>query len=115
MQRRNLTCPKCSSTMEVLAFAGIDIDSCPFCNGCWLDNQEVSQMTRSRGRERLKVELSQTKPSDLVCPRCRKASMLVGEHVHIANLILDQCQECQGVWLDRGELTSLLSYRGSAS
>lgn len=113
MEKKVLNCPKCSTKMENLTFAGIDIDNCPFCNGCWLDNQEVSQMTRSRGQARLKVELNQPKPSDLNCPRCRPLqSLQVGPHVNIDTLILDQCPHCQGVWLDRGELTTLLSWRG---
>lgn len=113
MERKDMSCPKCSTNMETIKLAGIELDSCPFCNGCWMDRQEVSQMTRSRGEGRLQVQLEHTKPSDLHCPRCRRASMLVGHHVAIQNLVLDQCQTCEGVWLDRGELTTLLSHRQS--
>lgn len=97
--------------MQELKFAGIDLDSCPFCNGCWMDHHEVERMTRSRGKNQLHVQLENTRPSDLQCPRCRQSSMLVGHHIHIKNLVLDQCQDCEGVWLDRGELTTLLSFR----
>lgn len=114
MDKRAVTCPKCSHQMEEMKFAGIDLDSCPFCMGCWLDAEEVSQMTRSRGNNKLKVELKSPNQSELNCPRCRPAqTMKVGPHVDIPTLQLDQCPKCGGVWLDRGELTTLLSYRGN--
>lgn len=111
MERKELTCPKCSTVMQPLTLAGIELDSCPFCNGCWMDRNEVERMTRSRGRNHLNVELEDTKASELTCPRCRKTDMLVGHHINIKNLVLDQCQTCHGVWMDRGELTTLLSFR----
>ncbi len=114
MDKRAVTCPKCSHQMEEMKFAGIDLDSCPFCMGCWLDAEEVSQMTRSRGNAKLKVELTSPKQGELNCPRCRPAqAMNVGPHVDIPTLQLDQCSKCGGVWLDRGELTTLLSHRGN--
>jgi Zn-finger nucleic acid-binding protein len=111
MERKILPCPKCSTQMEQIKLAGTELDNCPFCNGCWLDKEEVGKITRSRGQNRLEVELTQTSASDVQCPRCKTPSMLVGQHVHVPSLFLDQCQTCSGVWLDRGELTTLLSYR----
>lgn len=109
MEKPTLYCPKCSTKMESLTFAGIEIDNCPFCNGCWLDKGEAGQMTRARGNARIQVELQDSKPSELTCPRCRSTSMLVGAHSQKTNLILDVCQKCGGIWLDRGELTTLLA------
>ena len=97
--------------MQSIQFAGIELDNCPFCNGCWLDKSEAGQMTRSRGKDRLTVELKSAQASDLSCPSCRKPEMQVGPHFQIPNLVLDQCKLCGGVWLDRGELTTLLSWR----
>lgn len=116
MEKRAINCPKCSMKMEEISFAGIELDSCPFCSGCWLDAEEVSQMTRSRGNAKLRVELTSPSKSDLNCPRCRPHhAMQVGPHVDIATLQLDQCTRCGGVWLDRGELTTLLSFRNPAN
>lgn len=112
MEKMVLKCPKCNTQMQPLTFAGIELDNCPFCNGCWVDNQEVSQLTRGRGKARLRIELHEPQRSDLNCPRCRPlVSLQVGPHVDIRNLILDQCPQCQGAWLDRGELTTLLSWK----
>lgn len=112
MDKRPISCPKCSYKMEELKFAGIDLDSCPFCSGCWLDAQEIEKMTRSRGNNKLQVTLNKPQKSDLNCPRCRPThAMQVGPHVDIPSLVLDQCTHCGGVWLDRGELTTLLSHK----
>jgi len=115
MDEKVIQCPKCSTKMETLTFAGIELDTCPFCNGCWLDKQEVSQMTRSRGKAKIEVTLANPKQGDLSCPRCRRVNLLVGQHSNIPSLILDQCPTCWGVWLDRGELTTLLAHRSPES
>lgn len=101
--------------MDTLTLAGIELDTCPFCNGCWLDGEEASQLTRSRGKSRIEVKLSNPKTGELLCPRCRKTNLMVGPHEKIPTLVLDQCPNCLGVWLDRGEFPALLSYKSSDS
>ena len=121
MQSSPIQCPKCTTPqtsdrppMETLKFAGIELDTCPSCNGCWLDSQEAGQLTRSRGANRVEIELQQLKPGELSCPRCRRTPMEVGQHIAVPGLFLDQCPSCKGVWLDRGELTTLLSHRSTS-
>lgn len=40
------------------------------------------------------------------CPRCDSADLLERER---AELVVDVCPACRGVWLDRGELEKLLA------
>lgn len=108
-QVRTTPCPKCSTAMESIKLAGVVIDSCPFCQGCWLDGKELERITRSRGSEAVRVNLSDPRPSELKCPRCRGTVLQQDSHSTKTDLVLDQCQTCGGLWLDQGELPRLLA------
>lgn len=40
------------------------------------------------------------------CPRCKKDNTLVT--IERFGIEIDQCSECRGVWLDRGELNKII-------
>ena len=90
---------------------GVTIDICNTCNGCWLDRNESSALTRSRGAKALNIQLVERKPSSLNCPKCSARSMEEGRHAQKDSLVLDECKDCHGVWLDRGELPALLTIK----
>jgi len=47
-----MKCPVCSETMTVVAGRGeIEIDSCPDCQGVWLDRGELDGLIRADGRQ----------------------------------------------------------------
>jgi Zn-finger nucleic acid-binding protein len=33
-----MNCPKCNSSMEVVAFQGIEVDRCTSCKGIWFES-----------------------------------------------------------------------------
>lgn len=41
----NLTCPRCSSTLDKIEKHDIVIDVCPFCQGMWLDDGEIDKLS----------------------------------------------------------------------
>lgn len=106
-----LQCPRCKTSLESMTMIGVTIDICNTCNGCWLDQDESSALTRSRGNKALNIKLVNCKPSQLTCPKCVSKSMEEGQHAQKDTLILDECKDCHGVWLDRGELTALLTIK----
>ena len=111
MAESTMICPKCNTAMSPMTMVGTTIDICPMCNGCWLDSEELTQLTRSRGTNAVRLEVVNKKPHALVCPRCRKATLLEGQHHLRPDFFIDQCDRCGGIWLDRGELPTLLSTR----
>lgn len=111
MANEELKCPRCDVAMASMTMVGVHIDVCSNCNGCWLDNKEIELMTRSRGKNALTVELANKKDSYAFCPRCREKTLQEGNHVMKPSLLLDECKNCHGVWLDRGELPTLLTLR----
>jgi Zn-finger nucleic acid-binding protein len=96
--------------MSKLEFIRTTIDSCPNCNGCWLDANEITQLTRSRGSRAIWLKLTDCQPSELKCPRCDQRTVQIGnvETARKKLVEVDECTVCGGLWLDRGELTALL-------
>lgn len=91
-----------------MQLVGVDLDVCPLCNGAWLDKDELFQITRSRGNDALQIRVVNKKVTQFSCPRC-------GDHLHEGchsediEFLLDECAGCGGMWLDRGELSRLIS------
>jgi Zn-finger nucleic acid-binding protein len=52
-----------------------------------------------------KVERADAESRPLSCPKCEGKL----ESYRFMELILDQCQSCGGVWLDKGELEGILA------
>ena len=103
-----MNCPKCRVEMLGLALLGVEIEVCPLCNGSWLDKDELRQITRSRGKNAVAVKVVSKRPTQFRCPRCR-VPLEEGSHVNDPDFLIDECGECGGIWLDRGELTRLIS------
>lgn len=45
----------------------------------------------------------------MICPRCNKPTL---EEREREGITIDICQECRGIWLDRGELERLIARAG---
>lgn len=105
-----LSCPACGSEMNPITSSGIELDECSQCYGLWFDKGELEAISRLRHGppERLlrsRLVTTQLRPEGTrPCPRC--AQYLVG--MKAKGIQLDICQDCQGLWLDQGELNALL-------
>ena len=120
-------CPKDKIPCDTKLLQDVNIDVCPKCDGVWLDKSEVRRLTRhfslpeySDVDELLeKWEVAENKgtvPKDfwqedrLVCPVDgvkMKKHYFAGSHIGV-----DQCQVCEGFWLDGGELHAVAAYVG---
>lgn len=114
-----MQCPKCHQTLSTITFAGVSIQTCPACGGDWLDAGELGNIARARQSRFTPEEciavaraapITGTPAADLhrhlTCPKC-------GSQTHAVNygedtgLIIDECDTCGGVWLDKGELEKI--------
>lgn len=93
-------CPACrSKTTERLA-NGIRVDACRSCKGAWFSANELQKA--------LEMELeniSSTNQCHRLCPECARLMQTV--LVEDENVEIDQCPQCQGIWLDAGEFRRL--------
>jgi len=104
-----MLCPVCQVPLLVVERDGIEVDYCLACRGLWFDSGEVELLA-----EKLELEApllsgpvieSDEKPRR--CPRCD----LRMKKIQVAGLdmVADGCPNGEGLWLDRGELRTVLS------
>lgn len=109
--------------MDQLDKSGTTVDSCPTCQGFWLDPGELERLIARRasghpGTVELAASLAHLRdnapevregePYD--CPRCGDQTM--GKLAYQRNdqtVVADKCPKCGGLWLDSGELGLLFA------
>ena len=99
-----LACPKCHSALELGSTDALPLAHCRACSGQWIAEQTLRLLLERRDSHeaaRRVAELPvQSSPTDLTCPACRGALAATW----IAEVEVDYCHRCRGVFLDRGEL-----------
>ena len=107
-----MKCPKCGGDLVKTNVCEVEVDRCKSCRGVWCDQDELSelldrsnwelrQLTGSRRQESLDLQKAK-------CPRDNSDLM----RVHSAldkDVVLDTCPNCQGIWLDAGEIDRLMN------
>ena len=107
-----MKCPVCRASLVVVEREGIEVDWCVDCGGLWFDAGELELLAVKLGRPLAAHDLppaaARGRPGRRRCPRCpRRLERLPFER---QALELDRCPS-HGIWLDRGELGSMLKGR----
>lgn len=103
-----MRCPVCKTIelRKALAKQGVEVDSCPVCEGIWLDKNEIFYFTKAPTYVQMSMdfELRKEHTSSLSSPvdgqpmlRC----LLPGK------LTLDCCRTSGGIWFSRGEIRKI--------
>jgi Zn-finger nucleic acid-binding protein len=100
-----LYCPICKTSMIILEYEGVEIDYCPTCAGCWLDQGELELILEASGKLYDLSMFHLSPKGKRRCPRCHK-KMRVDKFPHTA-VEVDICPHDGGIWLDRGELVAI--------
>lgn len=105
-------CPKCREPLIVVELEGVEVDHCLACHGTWLDAGELELLMERAGlRPRRWDEALRAagagKPGARRCPRCRRKMhvLSVGAPPPVA---VDRCRAGHGLWLDAGELRTIV-------
>ncbi|HUR69995.1 MAG TPA: zf-TFIIB domain-containing protein [Candidatus Thermoplasmatota archaeon] len=103
-----LQCPRDRAALveEEHEIPGFNVwaDHCPKCAGVFLDKDELARLTGASNINRQVTKaLGIDADSQLVCPAC---GGLMDEET-FANVTIDVCLTCQGIWLDAGELDAI--------
>lgn len=102
----------------------IMVNQCSSCQGMWMDQWELKAIQANKGKyyqQELKElpDLVQNsylqaleKQRPLIdCPKCaengNKITMDRREHGYCSQIMVDVCHNCQGIWLDQGEIQAL--------
>jgi len=110
-----MICPACKSDMIVVEHHKIELDYCTSCRGVWFDSGELELLLEPAGLESLEPLLSnlaglteaKSAEKKRKCPICVKKmrKVLIGQEPEI---LLDICQQGDGLWFDGGELDQLV-------
>jgi Zn-finger nucleic acid-binding protein len=111
-------CPKCKcDTIQTQPEPNLTFDRCEKCKGTWLDRGELSQFNSlDKDLPESGSLISFERETDMTCPRCdqrgEKHSLFqipysFEENVSQAELYVDYCKSCHGIWLDEKELGSV--------
>ncbi len=110
-----MECPVCGNAMTTRTNGGITVDVCAGgCGGIWLDRYElmrVNESHESAGESLLEVERDENLDVDLSqrlhCPKCRDVVMMRHFFSVKRKVVVDECPNCGGHWLDPGELRTI--------
>jgi len=108
------SCPQCHTAMRRSTLASIEVDECPGCKGLWFDDDEL-RLAKDETRPDLRWlefelwkhrESFRASPRHLKCPDCH--TDLVGIEYGQAQIVVDACAACHGIWLDKDEFQRIL-------
>ena len=98
---------------------GVLVDFCKSCEGVFLDFGEIVELAKDGTKLKKKVKKIQTgdkqkdhEQSVYVCPNC-EFDMEEREYAFDSGVYVDWCQNCDGMYLNKGELRELKSYLSS--
>jgi len=108
--------------MTELERGGVWIDRCDMCGGVWFDSGELNDYLRDRVEKDSSVPHASVVPdgpsayrapgsriSDIQCPRCREPLSRFN-FAYDSGVILDRCNRCSGLWVERGKLKPLAAH-----
>lgn len=114
-----MKCPNCDNSLTTMTYEGIRLETCPGCEGEWLDDAELKHVTQAREvrfdpqEQRAIAEATKIKgviledvDRDLICPKCGGQTDPINYGGN-TGLIIDRCADCHGIWLDGGELEKI--------
>lgn len=114
-----LKCPACQSPLKPEVIAGITLDLCPQCGGCWLDDGETQSLVRRFSQLSaipyldLRTVFHHPRPphpnAQRRCPRCNVIMDNIN-YAYNSNILVDRCPQCHGLWTDAGELPAMVQY-----
>ena len=113
-----MNCPICNRSLDSDKYEYLPYHFCRRCQGMWVDAKLLKHLA-----VRLAVQLN-VKPNKPVtfhpkppvripknepirlCPKCG-AGMKKLNYAYDSDVIIDRCDACQGLWLDKGEIMQL--------
>jgi Zn-finger nucleic acid-binding protein len=112
---KKMDCPKCFKPMETVEFGtNIKVMRCTGCSGLFCKWQTLQQLrdewlsdtVLDKGSATLGAQHNEM--LNIICPDCGATMDRVKDRQQ-AHITLDSCSNCDGVFLDAGELTDMKS------
>lgn len=111
-------CPICKKIkLKQEIFHNVEVDYCSDCLGIWFDKEELRWAKDEKDKDLNWLDIDLWKnPADFkisrgkvrLCPHCRMP--LYEVYYGDSGVIVDVCNLCQGVWLDRKEFLKITDW-----
>lgn len=113
-----MICPKCKNAMEVVEYAGVEVDRCKSCKGIWFDVGESEWLFGEDAAAAIDtgdpLVGEQTNLIDRYrCPRC-DGGMMRKTDPKQKQIKYEECTSCRGTFFDAGEFTDMIKVAISA-
>lgn len=117
-----LICPECGGPLhEVFAEANYGrvllLDQCKGCGGVWFDRWELYFVTDRSIKDLEAIDAASFAAENPIdggkglCPRCEKELAVFIDPNLPKDALIERCQGCNGLWLNRGELKRFAAHR----
>ena len=111
-----MICPICKKELKGVIFYGVEVDFCPGCLGLWFEEDELRLAKDEKDKELRWLDIDLWKdrkkmkvfPGVRLCPSCRLP--LYEVYYGDSRIIVDVCNLCRGIWLDRKEFQRIIKY-----
>lgn len=109
-----LSCPACTHLLAEKCYGTVTAQVCTIgCGGIWLSPQDIQAMTKTpRIVDRVLAATGSVTPlkhnDQRQCPSCRKDLETWNVKGAGSEVEIDICPRCQGIWLDQGEVATLV-------
>jgi len=111
-----MICPKCKINLEKALFYNTEVDYCPRCLGMFFEEEELRWTKDARDQNLVWLDIDLWKDEKKfklnygirLCPACRVP--LYEVYYGASQIVVDVCNICKGIWLDRGEFKKAISY-----
>lgn len=97
----------------------IQLDQCQRCGGIWCDKWELFPIDPDEAERldavdgKLLATPAEQVSKTLYCPRCTGKLTGLKEALLPADIVLQRCVRCDGIWLNRGQMTRYKNYQKS--
>ena len=111
-----MQCPRCNDELKASdlgEYGFVIIDVCPKCEGAWFDKGELDRLDDSIWTNGEEVNFNDVSDShkNLKCPKCQ-IEMNPQSPNDAKEVVIDRCSDCNGFWLDKGELDQMRDVAG---
>lgn len=111
-----MNCPRCNKKLEKAVFHNTDVDYCSKCFGVFFEEDELNQAKDDKDRDLRWLDIDlwkektkfRTAVGIRLCPSCRVP--LYEIYYGDSKVVLDVCNVCHGIWLDRAEFKKIIEY-----
>lgn len=103
-----MNCPKCDGSLSMVELRGTQVDKCSKCRGIWFDEHELETIMAMKRSDLRSLGGHGDDAFNRAKGKCpRDGSELMRVCARSTKIVVDVCPECQGLWLDGGELHKL--------